>query len=130
MKKEDLDKIKEKVSYEFLLNKYFNNKFCLTVGQIKTKADKLDIPFDINTKDIVEIITFECPILKVPIDYFKEGKGCSDHSPSIDRVDPSKGYIRGNIQIISQKANRLKSNCTEDEVESILNYIRNNNGGS
>jgi hypothetical protein len=53
-----------------------------------------------------------CPILDVPLDYKKH----TEYSPSIDRIDNSKGYIDGNIQVVSIKANRMKNSATESEL--------------
>ena len=39
-----------------------------------------------------------------------------DFSPSVDRIDPTKGYVRGNVRVISYLANRMKSNATVDQL--------------
>ena len=44
------------------------------------------------------------------------GKGLTDNNPSIDRIDPTKGYVSGNIHIISWRANRLKNNGSLDDL--------------
>lgn len=64
-----------------------------------------------------------CPIFGTPIDWFTEGY--SDNSPSIDRVDNTKGYVPGNVQIVSLKANRLKSNGTAEQHAQIAAYMQN-----
>lgn len=45
--------------------------------------------------------------------------GVKDNSPSLDKIVPSKGYVVGNIQVISYKANRLKGDCS---LEDLLNF--------
>lgn len=42
--------------------------------------------------------------------------GYSDYSPSIDRIDSTKGYTKDNIQIISSIANRMKWNATKEQL--------------
>jgi hypothetical protein len=64
-----------------------------------------------------------CPILGIELDYFTE-EGWSDCSPSFDRVDPSKGYTKDNVAIISMRANRIKNNGSAEEHEKIAAFIR------
>lgn len=62
-----------------------------------------------------------CPVLGVELDWFGEK---SDRSPSFDRIDSNKGYIPGNVAIISLRANRLKNNGTADEHEKIAIWMK------
>ena len=63
-----------------------------------------------------------CPILGIELDYFVEAR--AENSPSIDRIDSSKGYIPGNVHVISWRANRIKNDGTAEEHESIARYMR------
>lgn len=54
-----------------------------------------------------------------------ESKG--DYSPSIDRIDPNKGYIPENVQIISWRANRLKFNALPSEIHQLSNFLKKTN---
>lgn len=81
------------------------------------------IPFNIKSTDIPEIPPV-CPILGIPL--FR-GKGVGSHgpnSPSLDRIIPVLGYIRGNIQVISQRANVIKNDATYEEVQKVADYMR------
>jgi len=79
----------------------------------KERADKSGIPFDIELDDIV--IPESCPVLGIPID-IRLGRGRRrPDSPSLDKFIPEKGYTKGNIQVISWRANWLKNNGTVDE---------------
>lgn len=71
----------------------------------KKRAEKLHIAFDLPLQAVV-IPTF-CPVLNVRLVI---GEGRLPQSPSLDRVNPNKGYVVGNCRVISDKANRLKSN--------------------
>jgi hypothetical protein len=74
----------------------------------KKRALKKGLEFSIKPKDIH--IPKKCPILKVPLI-------CSTrYSPSIDRIYPDKGYIKGNIAVISALANSMKANATPQEL--------------
>jgi hypothetical protein len=43
----------------------------------------------------------------------------SDASPSLDRVDPRKGYVPGNVRVISDRANRLKGDRSLSEIQAL-----------
>ena len=80
--------------------------------QIKHRAIKAGMLFDLDAESL-ELPEF-CPILGVKLK-FNTG-GADDSSYSMDRRDNTKGYTKDNAQIISLKANRLKSNATLDEL--------------
>jgi len=85
--------------------------------QAKKRAKKKNIEFSITSEDIPEIPKI-CPVLGIPIIV---GKGkLTDNSPSIDRINNNKGYTKGNIRIISYRANRLKNDATIEEIRRIL----------
>lgn len=89
---------------------------------IKTKAKKEGVPFNLTESDIV--IPSHCPILGielVPYGGSLEQRG-NNHA-TLDRVIPSKGYVRGNVHVISFRANRLKNNATIEEIEKIIAYM-------
>jgi len=72
-------------------------------------------------EDIPEIPEF-CPVFPwIRLQYrVGAGMGCRPESPSIDRIDNSLGYVPGNVRIISDRANRLKSNATLGEIQALL----------
>jgi hypothetical protein len=67
------------------------------------------------------IVPDYCPVLGIPL-FFTEGKN-TDNTPTMDRVDNTKGYTRDNIEIISYRANRIKNNASLDELVSIVMYV-------
>ena len=77
-------------------------------------------------KDLPKVPKF-CPILGIPliIGRLKDGKGGgTDNSPTSDRIDNDKGYIKGNLQIISRKANQMKSNGNFKDIEMLYKYMK------
>lgn len=75
------------------------------LASARARALKKGLDFSITEEDID--IPEVCPILHVPL--VLGNRHSMDDSPSIDRIDSSKGYVPGNVWIISHKANRLKS---------------------
>jgi hypothetical protein len=46
-----------------------------------------------------------------------------DGSPTLDRIDNAKGYVKGNVCVISKKANTMKNNATPEEVRKLSEYV-------
>lgn len=65
-----------------------------------------------------------CPVLGIELDYFNETM--CDNSVSFDRIDSTKGYVKGNVAIISWRANRIKNDGTAEEHKAIYVYLKNN----
>ena len=82
-------------------------------------AKSLGIPFEIEFHEI-NWPTY-CPMLGVLLNYCAEKR--EENSPSFDRIDPSLGYVKGNVQIISWRANRLKNDGTAEEHRKIADYL-------
>ena len=79
----------------------------------KDRAMKEGLPFDIDLDDIV--IPDVCPVLGIPIDVALGRGRRKPDSPSLDKFIPEKGYTKGNIAVISWRANWLKNNGTTEE---------------
>lgn len=62
-----------------------------------------------------------CPIFGMELDWFAESR--QENSPSFDRIDSNKGYVQGNVQVISWRANRIKNDGTADEHRKIAEYL-------
>jgi len=90
------------------------------LASAKYRAKRTGIPFNIDKSDIV--IPTHCPILGIKLQ--SNNRFSRDSSPSLDRVVPNLGYIKGNIITISWRANRVKSNATVEELGKLYNYYK------
>ena len=117
--------IKHKTELREYQQKYFReNAPAYSLSRIKRRAIAKGIPFSIKLADIVW--PKKCPILGLLLDYSvgtKNGKPLPN-SPSIDRIIPSIGYILGNVQIISHRANVIKQDATSAELQRVADYMR------
>lgn len=85
----------------------------------KKRAAERGLEFNIEESDI--IIPEICPILEVPFQFGTRNN--YDYSPSLDRIDNTKGYIKGNIQVISKKANTMKNSATLEELQMFCKNV-------
>lgn len=102
------------------------------VIRARSRAKRKGVPFDLTPADVV--IPERCPILGTPLKLgkaqFREGRfGGAEDAPSLDRLDPARGYVPGNVAVISWRANRLKNNASLQELEAIVQWIRQKNLG-
>ena len=95
----------------------------LILYRARHRAKSLGVPFDLERSDIV--IPARCPVLGMPLT-FRHGKGRGFHpdSPSLDRIKPNLGYVKGNIRVISARANLLKNDASVRELELVLADLR------
>ena len=90
----------------------------------KRRAKNKGLEFNINKTDIdIPII---CPILGIPIvKIYTKGKnsGPTSNSPSLDRIDNTKGYVKDNVRVISHKANTMKHNASPIELIRFAEWV-------
>lgn len=87
----------------------------------KLRAKKGGYDFDLVPDDVV--VPDTCPALGQPLQFFAEGCA-ADLSPTLDKIDPSKGYTKGNVVVISMKANRIKNNATAEEIALVAAWVK------
>ena len=85
----------------------------LLFERTKQSAKEKKLDFNLTIDDI--IIPEYCPLLEVKLtfDYITESK---DSYYSIDRINSDLGYVKGNVQVISLKANTMKNNATKEQL--------------
>ena len=88
--------------------------------QAKKTAGKKGLDFNITEEDI--FLPEQCKYLNIPLTN-TQGEGAVWSNYSIDRIDPSKGYVKGNVEIISRKANIMKSTATQEELITFAKNI-------
>jgi hypothetical protein len=62
-----------------------------------------------------------CPVLGIPLDYTASGR--SENSVSFDQIDPGKGYVPGNVMVMSWRANRIKNDGSAEEHRRIAEFM-------
>lgn len=93
----------------------------------KQRATLKGIEFNITKEDIV--LPTHCPILGLELEvHIDGGAGGKDNSYSLDRIDPTKGYVKGNIQVISNKANSMKFTASPEELLQFAKWIQETYG--
>lgn len=85
------------------------------IQRAKQRSKQFNLEFNLVPEDI--IIPSECPVLKVPL------KVGTRYAASLDRIDPTKGYTKTNIQVISRKANLMKQDASLEELRKFAEWV-------
>jgi hypothetical protein len=85
----------------------------------RRRAKLQNIPFNIELGDI--IITEKCPALGIKLEV---GVGAvTNNSPTLDKIIPELGYVKGNVVVISHKANTMKRDASLEEIFRLANWL-------
>ena len=96
------------------------SKESVMLKSARKRANKNGLAFDLCIDDIA--IPLACPVLGIILS--KDNKVSCSNSPSLDRLIPSKGYVKGNVNIISMRANLIKNNASYDELINISKWMK------
>ncbi len=85
----------------------------------RANAKRIGVPFDLTFADVWPLPT-TCPALGIPISLFAEHR---DNAVSFDQLQPKKGYTKGNVVVVSYRANRIKNDATPKELRDIAEFF-------
>lgn len=86
----------------------------------RVRAKKKGWEFNLDREDVA--IPEFCPVLGMKMEV--ASGAMKSNSPTLDRLDNKKGYIKGNVMVISQRANMIKSDASIEEIEKVLEFVR------
>lgn len=86
----------------------------------RKRAKRENVEHSISWQDIE--VPDHCPITGLEL---AQNIGVHrDNSYTLDRVDPSQGYVKGNVRVLSWRANKAKADLTVEQLEKLLKYMK------
>lgn len=95
----------------------------LMLKAAKQRARRKGLAFNLTPADI--LIPKRCPALGIVLSYRRTGRhGGQKSSPSLDRIIPRKGYVRGNVIVVSHLANMIKNVGTPEQIIRVGRFFK------
>jgi predicted nucleic acid-binding Zn-ribbon protein len=88
----------------------------------RSKSSGREFSIKVSDIDIPDI----CPVLGIELNMNSGRSGAYRNSPSLDRINNSKGYTKDNIQVISQLANAMKCHASNEELHRFAQWVLSN----
>ena len=96
------------------------------ISTTKQRARLRGFEHNLDKKYLMELMGYErfdywdakkevCPVLGIPYSFKPKGKGGAYNSKSLDRIDNTKGYVKGNVRFMSRKANGMLLDATPEQ---------------
>ena len=98
-----------------------NEHIRVLLRDARHRAKKRNITFSLTIEDIKKIVIKKCPILGMKL---KIGMDNWQNSPSLDRIDNDKGYIKENVIMVSHMANSIKNQATPDQIQKVATFYK------
>lgn len=81
----------------------------------KQRAKRTGVEFDLTHDDVT--VPDLCPVFGTPL-----VPGDGDNAPTLDRIRNTEGYVRGNVVVVSMRANRMKSDSSVAELRALADF--------
>ena len=92
------------------------------VGGAKRRAAEYNLPFDrAAVVEFLKRLPTHCPALGIKLN---PGGGRSYDSPTLDRIRPELGYVKGNLALLSSRANAIKNDASAAEVQMVADWLK------
>ena len=121
-------------SYNVPTNKWYEIKYKSTnvfgaqleimEANSKQRAIKDQVPHNIDFEYLKSIATQTCPVFGIQLAWGTLGEGSSDNSPSLDKIKPEWGYVKGNVVIMSHLANKIKQDVGWEEIMCLAVWLK------
>ena len=99
----------------------YDNWAACRLASIARNARDRGLKCNLTHSHLNEIKVDTCPILGIELEY--ETKGIQSHTASLDRIDNDLGYIIGNVQFVSYKANAMKRDASREELIAFARWV-------
>lgn len=93
---------------------------------IKYRAKKKGLPFNLEVSDLS--IPEKCPMTGITLQIRTEKGKKNYFTPSVDRIVPELGYVKGNIRIVCLWYNTAKLMFTDEEVLDLCKKVIETHG--
>lgn len=100
-------------AYQKTMHGWVTRKIC----SMRRHSKKTGLPCDVDRDYIKSLVVERCPVFGWELQY---GMKLTDRRPNVatvDRIDNSKGYIKGNLHIISDQANKMKNDASLEQLK-------------
>lgn len=117
-------KNKEKIRTREIARRKTKEGYAATVaGGSRGRARRAGLPHNITKEDVLAVIPEDglCPVFGRKMTF---GAPRTRDTASLDKIIPKKGYVVGNIAVVSLRANELKSDATADEILAVGNWLK------
>lgn len=112
---------RDRSRYREARRRYYDDPRVRMLSHARRRTRELGLPAcDLRREDIV--LPAACPVLGIPLKDYRGSRAAGMDSFSLDRIDPSRGYVRGNVIVVSLRANMIKSCATVDELAKVLKF--------
>jgi len=85
------------------------------------RARERGLDVNITEQDIK--VPERCPYLDIPLVIHRARGDPRRDIASLDRIDNTKGYVKGNIEVISWLANSMKQNASVEDLQKFATEI-------
>lgn len=90
------------------------------LARAKVRAARGGYPCTITRGDIPFVT--HCPVLGVELTAGEQAS--HNFSPTLDKIRPELGYVKGNIIVVSFLANRIKSDATPEQIMAVAKFYK------
>ena len=117
--------VKNRDYYQAYLEDYNTKHFLRHVIYAKrAECKQQSWAFDLDEEYLKSIVTDRCPITNVTLKYeYGKRSLIGENKATLDRIIPTKGYVKGNVAWISFGANTLKGGNTIETLTAITKYL-------